>query len=174
MTSRPLETPTPRTDGLLSGVDSFGNIPTMEDRFQRMCRHARTLERELSALQAPASLPDEPNAVVNLILGCDKIHDKPRGEYKHADVIETIEYLNALRLAATQLAAQVEAMLKRWEFCVANGFPRYSRQTHPEVKELGWRMRSQEPPQGQDFCEEDYPYYETADAAVDAAIKERT
>ena len=46
------ETPTPRTDALLSGVDSFGNIPTMEDRFQRMCRHARTLERELTAAES--------------------------------------------------------------------------------------------------------------------------
>lgn len=40
---------TPRTDAQLSGIDSFGNIPTPEDRFQRMCRHARILETELAA-----------------------------------------------------------------------------------------------------------------------------
>lgn len=43
---------TPRTDALLSGIDSFGRIPTMEDRFQRMCRHARHLEREVTAMTA--------------------------------------------------------------------------------------------------------------------------
>ena len=43
--------PTPRTDALLSGIDSFGNIPTMEDRYQRMCRHARQLEIENQELR---------------------------------------------------------------------------------------------------------------------------
>lgn len=72
--------PTPRTNALLSGIDSFGNIPTMEDRFQRMCRHARELERELTAASKWILVSERlPEIGVN-VLTASWAHNKPNSE----------------------------------------------------------------------------------------------
>lgn len=60
---------------------------------------------------------------------------------------------------------------RRWRFAVARGeFPSLHQQSYPDQKVLGWRTPSQNPPNGVLFNPDDYPYYDTAEAAIDAAI----
>jgi hypothetical protein len=70
--------------------------------------------------------------------------------------------------AASENSAQQDAA--RWRFGVEHGFPSHHRQMHPEVKPLGWRMPSQNPPNGTTFFSENYPYYETAEQAIDTEM----
>lgn len=83
------ETDTPRTDALLSGVDSFGNIPTMEDRFQRMCRHARTLERDLTAATKRAEAAEaERDALQH---NCSRLTGMKFSDRMHAALVSRAE-----------------------------------------------------------------------------------
>ena len=59
----------------------------------------------------------------------------------------------------------------RWHFGVEHGWPSFHKQIHPTEKMLGWRMPSQNPPDGVSFDPADYQYYESAEAAIDAAMK---
>jgi predicted RNA-binding Zn ribbon-like protein len=58
----------------------------------------------------------------------------------------------------------------RWRYGVEHGFPKEWRRSYPTQARLGWRMPSQEPPQGKTFDPADYPYYDTAEQAIDAEI----
>lgn len=58
----------------------------------------------------------------------------------------------------------------RWQYGVEHGWPSHHRQIHPVEKMLGWRMPSQNPPDGKSFDPADYPYYDTAEQAIDAAM----
>jgi len=62
---------------------------------------------------------------------------------------------------------------KRWRFGVEHGFPHLTNQIYPEFKRHGWRTPSQEPANGVVFNPDDYPYYPTAEAAIDAARKDK-
>lgn len=73
-------------------------------------------------------------------------------------------------LAIELHAARSAIAEKRWAFGVEHGWPSLTRQIHPEDKLLGWRMPSQTPPEGQLFDPANYPYYETAEEAIDAAM----
>ena len=75
-------------------------------------------------------------------------------------------------LARSALPSEIEyTHAARWHFGVEHGWPSFHKQIHPTEKMLGWRMPSQNPPDGVSFDPADYQYYESAEAAIDAAMK---
>lgn len=89
------------------------------------------------------------------------------------DTWTAAEKIRLLKLADSAIPSATSpsnADAARWRYGVDHGFPSHHRQMHPEVKPLGWRMPSQNPPDGTTFFPENYPYHATAEDAIDAEM----
>ena len=99
-----------------------------------------------------------------LDLGCDP-------EVAEAEALIVYEAMR--RLDPSYVALERDA--RRWRGGVKLGFPHFTRQIYPDVNlPLGWRTPSQGPPNGVTHNPVDYPYYKTAEEAMDSAIDQAT
>lgn len=94
---------------------------------------------------------------------------------RFADACGEITELRVRAEDAERELAGAREDAERWRFGVETGeWPTLNRQLHPTTVVLGWRTRSQHPANGVPFYENDWPYYPSANASIDAARAAQT